>query len=150
MAEVIVKQAITEAEMAALRALRMAVFIEEQGVPWELEKDELDDLAIHAAAYLDGVLIGTGRLIIDTPTDARIGRMAVKTVLRRTGLGSKILIFLENEARSQGIKCLRLHAQHYVKDFYRKHGYYECGDAFFEAGILHIEMKKEIGCIQTK
>ena len=132
-------------QLEAVQFLRARVFIEEQGVPWELEKDELDDLAIHAAAYLDGVLIGTGRLIIDTPTDARIGRMAVKTVLRRTGLGSKILIFLENEARSQGIKCLRLHAQHYVKDFYRKHGYYECGDAFFEAGILHIEMKKEIG-----
>ncbi|SVC97674.1 uncharacterized protein METZ01_LOCUS350528, partial [marine metagenome] len=64
MAEVIVKQAITEAEMAALRALRMAVFIEEQGVPEELESDALDALAYHAVACVDDAIIGTGRLLV--------------------------------------------------------------------------------------
>jgi hypothetical protein len=54
------------------------------------------------------------------------------------------LIILENEARAQGIKQVRLHAQNYVKDFYSKCGYLEYGDTFLEAGILHVEMEKDI------
>ena len=70
--------------------------------------------------------------------------MAVEASLRRSGVGSAILTFLENEARNQGIKQVSLHAQNYVKNFYSKYGYLEYGGAFFEAGILHVEMKKYI------
>ena len=132
-------------ETKAVRLLRTRVFVDEQGVPPELEMDEFDDVAVHAVAYKCDVVVGTGRLILDTLTDGRIGRMAVEASLRRSGLGSAILAFLENEARSQGIIRLSLHAQHYVKDFYAKRGYCVRGDAFIEAGILHVEMTKDIG-----
>ena len=132
-------------ESEAVRLLRIRVFVDEQGVPPELEIDGLDDEAVHAVAYSADMVVGTGRLILDTPTNARIGRMAVEASLRRSGLGSAVLEFLENEARSQGIIRLTLHAQYYVKDFYAKHGYCESGDTFLEAGILHVEMTKDIG-----
>ena len=64
--------------------------------------------------------------------------------LRRTGVGSAVLAFLENEAKANGVKQIILHAQDYVKNFYVKHGYIEQGEPFLEAGILHIEMKKNI------
>ena len=70
--------------------------------------------------------------------------MAVDRPLRRTGVGSVVLRFLEDEARTQGIKQVMLHAQTYVKEFYSKHGYLEHGDTFSEAGILHIEMRKHL------
>ena len=104
-------------ETEAVRLLRTRVFVDEQGVSPKLEKDEFDDVAIHAVAYKDGVVVGTGRLILDTPTEARIGRMAIEASFRRSGLGSAVLAFLENEARTRGIIRIVLHAQYYVKNF---------------------------------
>ncbi|WP_231969972.1 hypothetical protein [Polynucleobacter necessarius] len=43
--------------------MRQKVFIQEQGVPAELELDEFDPLAAHALALKDGKCIGTGRLM---------------------------------------------------------------------------------------
>ena len=131
-------------ETEAVRLLRTRVFVDEQGVSPKLEMDEFDDVAIHAVAYKDGVVVGTGRLILDTPTEARIGRMAIEVSFRRSGLGSAVLAFLENEARTRGIIRIVLHAQYYVKNFYSNHGYCQQGDSFTEAGMLHIEMTKDI------
>ena len=63
--------------------------MDEQGVPPDIEIDELDNTAIHAVAYQSDIIVATGRLIIDTPDEARIGRMAVEGSLRRTGVGSE-------------------------------------------------------------
>ena len=131
-------------ETEAVRLLRTRVFVDEQGISPKLEMDEFDDVAIHAVAYKDEVVVGTGRLILDTPTEAHIGRMAIEASFRRNGLGSAVLAFLENEARVRGIIKIVLHAQYYVKNFYSNHGYCQRGDAFTEAGMLHIEMTKDI------
>ena len=60
------------------------------------------------------------------------------------GLGKAVIDFLENEAIETGAKTITLHAQEYVKNFYLKSGYYEKGNVFLEAGILHIEMYKNL------
>lgn len=139
-----VKRLDSQEETEAVRILRTQVFVDEQGVPPELEVDEFDDSAIHAVAYESGKVIATGRLILDTPISAHIGRMAVQKSLRRSGVGSAVLVFLENKARSHGVKQLSLHAQNYVKDFYVQHGYREFGETFLEAGIVHVQMKKDL------
>lgn len=147
-----VKRVDSDQEAEAVRLLRIRVFVDEQGVSPEVEIDKYDplygdlsiDTVIHAVAYTSGIVVGTGRLILDMPENARIGRMAVEASLRRSGVGSELLAFLENEARSQGVKQVTLHAQNHAKGFYAKYGYMECGETFLEAGILHIEMKKHI------
>ncbi len=139
-----VKMLSSHQETEAVRLLRNRVFVEEQGVPIKLEMDEFDDIAIHAVAYKCGAIVGTGRLIIDTPRHALIGRMAIETSYRRTGIGSAVLFFLENQALNKGIKKITLHAQYYVKNFYSQHGYSLCGNTFTEAGIRHVEMTKDI------
>ncbi len=144
MAEVIVKQAITQAEMAALGALRMAVFIEEQGVPEELESDALDALAYHAVACVDDAIIGTGRLLVLPGGDALIGRMAVQIDVRRIGVGGHVLQFLEDAAAKLGVPEVIVHAQTYVSEFYSRAGYNTEGDPFDEAGIQHIIMRKSL------
>ena len=144
MTEVIVKQAITEAEMAALRALRMAVFIGEQGVPEELECDALDALAYHAVACVDDAIIGTGRLLVLPGGDALIGRMAVQIDVRRIGVGGHVLQFLEDAAAKLGVPEVIVHAQTYVSEFYSRAGYNTEGNPFDEAGIQHIIMRKSL------
>ena len=139
-----VKLVETEAEMEAALAVRIRVFVAEQSVPAEEELDEEDATATHAIARHNGLVIGTGRLLTRGEGTCQIGRMAVDQPWRRRGVGGQLLLYLELEARSQGMSQAMLHAQEYVKSFYAAHGYLERGEAFLEAGIPHIEMRKDL------
>jgi len=129
-------------EMDAAIAVRMEVFVAEQGVPEELERDEYDADALHVVALVDGRIVGTGRLVVRVPGDGLIGRMAVLAPLRRQGLGSGILGLLEQRARERGLYRCRLHAQVAAEAFYHRHGYRAEGVTFLEAGLPHIMMSK--------
>jgi predicted GNAT family N-acyltransferase len=130
--------------MEAAIGVRFRVFVSEQAVPPEEELDEADATATHAIALSGVETIGTGRLLHQDDTTAVIGRMAVDLEFRRKGVGGQILLFLEEEARSQGYRNSVLHAQEYVKSFYASHGYVEHGEVFLEVNIPHIEMRKEL------
>ncbi len=121
------------------QAVRQQVFILEQGVPVELEWDEMDALCLHVVAYDDGQPIGTGRLL----PDGHIGRMAVTETRRRAGIGSAILARLMQEAKNRGDRVVALNAQVQVQAFYRRHGFVAEGDIFMDAGIPHIHMHHE-------
>ena len=144
MADVVVRQASEEREIAALKALRIEVFVREQGVPEEEELDALDNTALHAVALEHGSVIATGRLIDLENGEAQIGRMAVASTRRRSGIGGMIIRFLEAEALAKGFDRIVLHAQTYVAEFYRGHGYVAEGELFDEAGIEHILMRKQL------
>jgi len=138
------KRAESAREVEGAYALRLQVFVEEQGIPREMELDALDAAAFHAVAIQDGEVVGTGRLVMETPTHGVIGRMAVARLSRRRGIGASILAFLEEEARSRGAQRITLHAQGYVKEFYARHGYREEGEPFLEVGIQHVQMFKDL------
>jgi predicted GNAT family N-acyltransferase len=142
--EITVKFVETEAELEGAVNVRMRVFVVEQQIPPEEEMDDADATATHAIALRLGQIIGTGRLLYLDDGAAQIGRMAVDGQFRRQGVGGRILAFLEEEARAQGVGSCLLHAQEYVKAFYAQSGYMERGDLFLEADILHIEMRKEL------
>ena len=125
-------------------AVRLRVFVQEQSVPIEEEVDDQDNEAVHAVAELRGVIVATGRLILQQFPIVYIGRMAVDIDHRRHGIGGKLLIFLENHARDLGGGKVILHAQEYVKSFYVSHGYEEQGEVFMEANIPHVLMSKDL------
>ncbi len=129
-----------------LRRVREAVFIEEQGVPRDLEQDALDPLCHHVIARdAGGAPIGTARL---TP-DHRIGRMAVLSAWRGRGVGEALLRALLAEARQRQWPAVSLHAQVDAEPFYARHGFLPEGDRFFEAGIEHQGMRRVLGGTAT-
>ncbi|MSQ28374.1 MAG: GNAT family N-acetyltransferase [Dehalococcoidia bacterium] len=134
----------TRAEMASARAVRLRVFVQEQGVPETEEYDELDATAHHAVALAGGSAIATGRLIDEEPGVGRIGRMAVDKAWRGRGVGGRVLAYLEGQARAEGYHESVLHAQCDVEGFYARFGYRPEGDIFEEAGIEHITMRKKL------
>jgi len=141
---VAVRLAASAADHEAALALRLRVFVQEQGVPAAEESDGYDAQAVHAVAVLDGAVVGTGRLVPLEPGAGKIGRMAVERPLRRRGIGGQVLAFLESEAKRRGLAEAVLHAQTYVQDFYARHGYPAEGDVFLEAGIPHMMMRKRL------
>ena len=127
--------------------LRNEVFVLEQGVPPEMEEDELDPLCTHAVLFNAlNLPIATARLISQSSADqqltGKVGRMAVRRELRGTHWGSKVLLALEDVARTRGDKKICLSAQIQAQGFYEKHSYRATGEPFEEAGIAHIEMQK--------
>ena len=146
----------TGADLDAVYALRHDVFVVGQGVPVELERDELDAGADHAVALRDDRVVGTGRLVDgridedgrlepDTPgTVGTVGRMAVHDAVRRTGVGRALLDLLVQRAADRGLPAVELHAQVHARSFYERAGFTAFGEVYLEAGIEHLGMRREL------
>ena len=121
------------------RAIRYAVFVEEQGVPVELEWDEFDVPSVHAVARdAAGAALATGRLL----PDGHIGRMAVLARARGQGVGAQVLLALVERAKARGDASVVLNAQTHAAPFYARYGFMPEGEEFMEAGIPHIAMRR--------
>ena len=125
--------------------LRVEVFVHEQCVPIEMECDTADSDAIHAVARNHlGQVLATGRLLTPSPGIGKIGRMAVKRVMRGSGLGRVMLDTLSSAAARRGDREIVLHAQRSAEGFYQRAGFVCRGEPFEEAGIPHIEMFRQL------
>jgi predicted GNAT family N-acyltransferase len=120
--------------------IRFAVFVEEQCVPREIELDEMDEKSLHAVALDNQFPVGTGRLL----PDGHIGRMAVLRDWRGRGIGGQILGRLMDQARAAGHREVVLSAQVHATAFYRMHGFVEEGAEYMEAGIPHLNMRRQL------
>jgi predicted GNAT family N-acyltransferase len=127
-----------EDQRAALLDLRDVVFIQEQGVPEQRERDGLDVDCWHVLARDDaGQPIGCGRL---TPAH-KIGRMAVLQEWRGRGVGLALLRELVARARTQGWPEVALDAQVSAIGFYEREGFVAYGEEFEDAGLTHRAMR---------
>jgi predicted GNAT family N-acyltransferase len=125
---------------ARLSDVRTAVFVDEQQVPVDVERDGRDAACVHVLAESgDGAAVGAGRLM----PDGRIGRMAVLRDWRGSGVGGAMLQALMAEARRRGHRGTHLHSQAHAKAFYERHGYIVDGEEYFEAGLPHVLMREK-------
>ena len=130
-----------EAIQTLAAPLRTEVFVDEQGVDQALEWDEHDALCVHAVLCNRlGAPVATGRLLPSVNGVAKIGRMAVKRVLRGQRLGDQVLSALMNAARQRGDTEILLHAQCSAEKFYLRQGFRRQGEVFMEANMAHVEM----------
>lgn len=124
-----------------ITSIRDQVFVQEQGVPVELELDGLDPDCWHLLAWNEQALpIGTARLHPHgTPgvSDGKIGRMAVLQPWRGMGVGLALLRHLLDLAQGRGMTRLSLAAQTAAVGFYEKEGFCATGLPFDDAGIPH-------------
>jgi predicted GNAT family N-acyltransferase len=134
-----VKQISSEEAKAQAFAIRMRVFVREQGVAPEIELDRDDRRAIHFLATVDGKAVGTARIVMRRGS-AKIGRMAVLKQFRCRGVGANLLRRAVAVARHLGARKIYLHAQVAVIGFYEELGFVCAGPIFHEAGIPHRKM----------
>ncbi|WP_061960357.1 GNAT family N-acetyltransferase [Demequina flava] len=150
--------------------VRFEVFVDEQGVSPEGERDALDDdpRTIHVVAFDgDGMAFGAGRLLApltDTvhgegtghgvmdPSTAHIGRLAVSRAARGTGAGRALMQALESAALEHygvdgGVR-VELSAQDHAIPFYERLGYTVYGDPYLDEGIWHRDAFKDVGRLE--
>ena len=140
MTPIIVEVVDYAAEGESIRRIRDEVFVEEQGVPPELEHDDQDATAIHVLAFADGTPVGTGRI---TP-EGKIGRMAVLAAYRGRGAGRLILDELVALAERKALSQVYCFAQCHAVPFYERQGFAAEGPVFLEAGIEHRRMFRRL------
>jgi len=132
-------EAAWERDAAAIRSVRRRVFVEEQGIPENLEWDGRDADGCHVLAIAGpDEAVATGRLL----ADGRIGRMAVLREWRGRGIGSALLERLQCCAQDRGLRQVYVHAQLDVAGFYSRAGFQAYGQPFTTAAIPHIAMAK--------
>ena len=148
---------VTEADWQAVRAIRQAVFVEEQACPPDEEWDVHDEPARrgttthHLLARVDGAAAGCARW---RPYDdgasreagvAKLERFAVLPAFRGTGVGRALVGRAIADATTAGHARLVLHAQAYLVGFYQSFGFRAVGERFLEAGIEHMKMERTSG-----
>ncbi|WP_084075889.1 GNAT family N-acetyltransferase [Demequina sp. NBRC 110052] len=162
---------VTEQQFEEALALRIAVFVDEQGVDPDSERDDIDDdpRTLHALCYADtGALLGVGRLVApgtDTahgagaglgamsPDVPHIGRVAVGIEGRGAGAGTALMAFLEAEALArfgeEGAVRVELSAQDQAMPFYARLGYETFGEGYLDEGIGHHDAFKIVRAPHT-
>lgn len=123
--------------------VRRKVFVEEQGIPENIEIDEHDATAIHFVAYEQNNPIGAGRLRIFHDY-GKAERVSVLPSHRKKGVGALIMSAMEDVLKNEGMKKLTLHAQLQAKPFYEKIGFKQTSEIFYEANTPHISMEKSL------
>jgi predicted GNAT family N-acyltransferase len=108
-------------------------------------KDNLEEASIHLMGVTsEGKILACGRLHLNTSYEAQIRYMGVSKDLRRSGIGSKMLKKLEDDAIKQGANQIMLNARENAVPFYKSLGYFEVGPYESDIQIPHIRMEKKI------
>ena len=115
-----------------VRAVRLAVFVEEQGVSLAEEFDADDARAAHWLALNGGAPVGTVRLVGD-----RLGRLAVLRAHRGRGIGGALVRAVLAAAAAAGLARLRAAVQSGAVEWYAQRGWRVYGPEFPDAGIPH-------------
>lgn len=129
-------------------AVRFRVFVDEQQIPTNEEIDRYDatpteSKARHFLARVDGLTVGTARLLLDAPSGGpvHLGRVAVLHEWRRHGVGNALMTRLHDEAKARGYRSIEISAQVTALPFYERLGYIAEGPVYLEAGIDHRAMR---------
>ncbi|WP_309713784.1 GNAT family N-acetyltransferase, partial [Armatimonas sp.] len=81
-------------DRAACLELRRQVFIEEQQVPEEIERDADDASALHFLACEGEHPVAVARVVEKKRAVAKVGRVAVVAAWRGEGIGAELMTFV--------------------------------------------------------
>lgn len=136
----------TADDFVSAQNLRHTVFVGEQGVAPEIERDGLDDAARHFGVRVreegskEDRFVGTCRVRL-TGSAAKIERVAIDKSCRNRGIGRVLMRYIINEfSRGGDIRLFKLSAQSFAVPFYEKLGFKTRGSEYIEAGMPHYDM----------
>jgi predicted GNAT family N-acyltransferase len=126
--------------------LRYELFFAEHGLPWNAVQDERQANYFHAAILKQNSVVAYGQLVPQDNRMYQIRQMVVKPDNQGQNFGSRILLFLMEQAQQEGAIALTLNARTTAIGFYQKFGFQTHGKRFPSSttGILHITMNRKL------
>lgn len=119
--------------------LREKVFIEEQNVPCEMERDEEDDISVHFLIFDHNTAIGTARVFSENG-NAVIGRLCILKEHRGKNAGMLLMKEIIEYCKKQNFEKIILGSQEHAIGFYSKLGFEVCSERYMDANIAHCKM----------
>ena len=140
------KPVITAMDMMNVLDIRQKVFVDEQNVKYEEEVIPQEEKeAKHFLIYYKETPVGTIRYRITGNREIKLERFAILKDYRNKGYGKEAFLYLVNKLGEEFNPCLvYFNAQYQLLDYYKKLGFIEEGETFYEANIKHIRMTKII------
>ena len=124
--------------------LRMKVLLDPIGIPRSYIDPEKERMDILIGAFEKDQLIGCCILTHVDEDTLQLRQMAVDHAIQKKGIGAAIVTYAEDVAKTKGYTTLMMHARDNVLGFYKRCGYQVDGQQFFEVGIGHHKMKKQL------
>jgi len=107
----------------------------------ELAKDSNDILL----GCFEGIEMIACLIITQLPNQTyKLRQMAVDESRQNNGIGREIIQFAETIAIENKVQLIELNARKVAVEFYLKLNYKIVGDIFFEVGIEHLRMEKNL------
>lgn len=135
----------TEEEFRAYYMLRWKILREPLGMDKAQAMDLHDEQGHHLAAFLEGRLVGVGRLHRVDPETAQIRYMAVDPEHAGKGVGRLLVDALVEQARRTGFTRVILNARREAFGFYAKAGFEAESGWFLQHNIPHKRMGRILG-----
>lgn len=126
-----------KALMKLSNEIRTKVFIEEQDVTPEIEY-EFEEEGNYYLLFVDGKPIATARWR-ETDQGIKLERFALLKEYRNQGLGTILLNEVLQDVKKLN-KSIYLHSQVKAINYYKRAGFKEEGEHFWEAEIEHVKM----------
>ncbi|GJJ68795.1 hypothetical protein EMPS_01141 [Entomortierella parvispora] len=136
----------TPQDLALCHEVRYKVFTDEQGYDGSIEVDDIDSECKHwVVVDSEGHPVGTARIFLYSPTVAKVGRVAVLSSTRGSGLGRLLMESIEKWViQNTDVKTLALSSQVPRMGFYERMGFVASGDIYPDEGQPHIYMEKPL------
>lgn len=130
----------TKEELESAFAVRRKVFVEEQGVPAELELEN-EEVSVHFIALMDNLPCGACRYR-KTDKGYKLERFAVLKEFRGKRVGQAMVAAVLDDIPDDD-QPIYLNAQSDAVSLYTKFGFAVEGEQFEEAGISHYRMVRK-------
>lgn len=126
--------------------LRYELFFAEHSLPWQIVQDEHQAEYFHAAILRQNSVVAYGQLVPQDNSVYQICQVVVKPGYQGQNFGSKILLFLIEQAKKEGAIAVTLDARTTAVGFYQKFGFQTHGTQFPSSttGVPHITMNRNL------
>ena len=140
------KPVVTPLDMMNVLNIRNIVFVGEQNCPYDIEVvPEEEKEAVHYLIYNKDIAVGTIRYRQVGDRTFKLERFAILKEYRGHRYGKDAFLFLVNKLEEDYNPCtIYFNAQYQLLDYYKKLGFQEEGETFYEASIKHIKMVKKV------
>jgi putative N-acetyltransferase (TIGR04045 family) len=146
MQNITIKAARTENEIKQLFLLRKEVFVKEQAIFNNSDRDKLDNISSYLVACVNGAIVGTVRVYPDISNENSWvgGRLAVDKNFRKTTVGKLLVTSAEKFVFNKDAIYFTADIQEQNIAFFKKLDWIPVGDIFILREIPHIKMKANL------
>jgi radical SAM protein (TIGR04043 family)/putative N-acetyltransferase (TIGR04045 family) len=121
----------TRRELARAMAIRHQVFVDEQRLFSETDRDENDPKSIHLVAENEGEIVGTVRVFpVENNGHWIGGRLAIQKDFRLSGAGERLVQAAVAQVKRKGCTCFTAHIQQENVPFFARLGWKPVGQVF--------------------